>query len=103
MKVFKTVVSLSDSSYTVSVDTIEHDGKFCLVLKWGAELHDDKSRTPEKILRLDKSLFHHGTGHMNGDYALMRPIPRAVLEGAQSGSGYTVENWADDPNEHRRL
>lgn len=103
MKVFKTVVSLPDSSSTVSVDTIEHKGKFCLVLKWDKKSRDDKSRTPGKILRLEKSLFHHETGHANGDYALTKPIPRAVLEGAQSGSGYTVENWTDDPNEHRGL
>lgn len=103
MKVFKTVVSLSDSLSPVPVDTIDCGDSFCLVLKWGTELNSDKSRTPEKVLRLEKSLFHHETGHANGDYALTKSIPRAVLEGLQSENGYTVEDWRTDSNEHQKL
>lgn len=78
--IFKTMIS--DGTSIFPVDTIEHEGKLWLVLKWLAP-EGGGWRTPERIICLSNLRFQdlrHMGDKRPADFSLPVPLPKALFE-----------------------
>lgn len=71
---------LTDGGAILTVDVIQHAGKFWMVPYW-LDRPNEGGTTPNRIIRLD-SLPHErmASGSPVGDFVVKHPIPKALLE-----------------------
>lgn len=86
VKQFKVAVPVEDTIQTI--DGLEYEGKLWLVSLWADNLQQKISK-PERMIRFDQLEFSTLQNPGPHQFALTRPIPKAVLDG-QSNNGYEI-------------
>jgi hypothetical protein len=91
MRIFTSTIG-TDIGTVVKADTIKHEGKLWIVLKWLVS-PDERVQRPAYIIRIDDLPLQHTPGGPFGDYILLQGnIPKAVLDGlSESGPDHQFE------------